>query len=56
MANISHSVIREVLFRCSYFSLIIIIFLFLAAPGSLRDLSSPTRDRTQAPCSGSAEF
>lgn len=24
----------------------------LAAPHSLRDLSSPTRDQTQAPCSG----
>ena len=24
-------------------------------PGGLRDLSSPTRDRTHAPCSGSAE-
>ena len=28
---------------------------FLVAPSSMRDLSSPPRDWTQAPCSGSAE-
>ena len=31
------------------------IFFFLAMPLGLWDLSSPTRDRTRAPCSGSAE-
>ena len=31
------------------------IFFFLAVPRSMWDLSSPTRDRTRAPCSGSAE-
>ena len=31
------------------------LFLFLAASGSLQDLGSPTRDRNQAPCSGSTE-
>ena len=30
-------------------------FYFLAAPHGMQDLSSPTRDRTHAPCSGSAE-
>ena len=30
-------------------------FLFLAAPCGMRDLSSPTRDRTRVPCIGSAE-
>ena len=30
-------------------------FFFLAAAGSLQDLSSLTRDQTWAPCSGSAE-
>ena len=29
--------------------------IFLAMPCTLRDLSSPTRDQTRAPCSGSAE-
>ena len=29
------------------------IFFFLAAPGSMRDLNSPTRDRTRTLCSGS---
>ena len=28
---------------------------FLAVPHGLRDLSSPTKDQTQAPCSGSME-
>ena len=28
---------------------------FLAAPGGMWDLSSPTRDRTPVPCNGSAE-
>ena len=30
-------------------------FFFLATPQGLWDLSSPTGDRTRAPCSGSAE-
>ena len=30
-------------------------FLFLATPCGMRDLSSPTKDRTHAPCSGSME-
>ena len=30
-------------------------FVVMAAPHILRDLSSPTRDRTRAPCSGRAE-
>ena len=30
-------------------------FYFLAAPCSIWDLSSPTRDRTLTPCTGSAE-
>ena len=34
----------------------IFLFLFLAIPSGLWDLSSPTRDGTRAPCSGSAEF
>ena len=29
------------------------VYLFLAAPCGTRDLSSPTRDRTSAPCIGS---
>ena len=32
-----------------------ISFFFLAVPLGLQDLSSPTRDRTPAPCSGSVE-
>ena len=32
-----------------------LIFIFLAALQGLWDLSSPTRDGTQAPCSGSSE-
>ena len=32
------------------------VFLFLAALGGMRDLSSPTRDRTHGPCIGSTEF
>ena len=32
-----------------------LLLLFLAAPCSMWDLSSPTRDRTRVPCSGSAE-
>ena len=30
-------------------------FFFLAVPHGVRDPSSPTRDRTRAPCSGSTE-
>ena len=30
-------------------------FLFLAVPCNMQDLSSPTRDGTSAPCSGSIE-
>ena len=30
-------------------------FFFLALPHSIWDLSSPTRDQTHTPCSGSAE-
>ena len=32
-----------------------LIFLFSAASLSMRDLSSPTKDRTRAPCSGSVQ-
>ena len=28
---------------------------FLAVPRGMQDLNSPTRDRTHAPCNGSAE-
>ena len=42
-----------------FFDQIIILFyfiyLFLAAPRGMWDLSSPTRDGTQAACSGSTE-
>ena len=46
-----------------YFYLLIYLFLiilfyfiaFLAAWHGMRDLSSPTRDRTHAPCIGSTE-
>ena len=31
-------------------------FFFLAVPCGMWDLSSLTRDETQAPCSGSVEF
>ena len=34
---------------------ILFIYLFLASPGGLWGLSSPTKDRTWAPCSGSTE-
>ena len=34
------------------FCLFVCLFLFLAAPCGMWDLSSPTRDRTCAPCSG----
>ena len=30
-------------------------FFFLAAPQGMRDVSSPARDQTHAPCSGSTE-
>ena len=39
----------------SLWSLICFLFFFLAAPCGLRDLSSPTRDQTHAPYSGSTE-
>ena len=32
-----------------------LFFFFPAVPSGMRDLSSPTRDQTHAPCSGSAE-
>ena len=32
-----------------------LVGFFLAAPRGMQDPSSPTRDRTLAPCSGSAE-
>ena len=34
---------------------IYIYIFFLAAPHSMQDLSSPTKDQTSTPCSGSAE-
>ena len=37
------------------FSLFLIIILFLTVPQSMQDLSSLTRDRTHAPCSGISE-
>ena len=37
------------------FKIYLLIFWFLASPLGLGDLSSPTRDRTQAPCSVSAK-
>ena len=33
----------------------IFVYFFLAAPCSMRDLSSPARDQTCAPCSGSSD-
>ena len=42
------------IFSPSFFSFLF-IFYFLAAPWGMQDPSSPTRDRTHAPCSGSAE-
>ena len=33
----------------------ILFFFFFAVPQSMQDLSSPTRDQTRAPCSGSSE-
>ena len=45
-----HSFLFFLIFK--YFKIYI---YFLAALQGLRDLSSPTRDRTHAPCSGSAE-
>ena len=39
----------QLIFLLSFFS------LFLATPRGLWDLSSPTRDQTQEPCSGSTE-
>ena len=38
-----------------YPSFFFIIFIFLAVPRSLWDLSSPTRDGTHVLCSGSVE-
>ena len=38
-----------------FYSQIKMEFFFLAAPCSMWDLSSPTRDQTPAPCSGSVE-
>ena len=32
-----------------------VFWVFLAAPHGMQDLSSPIRDRTCAPCSGSME-
>ena len=37
------------------FVVFLFFFFFLAVLRSLQDLSSPTRDRTHAPCSGSLE-
>ena len=34
---------------------IILFYFILATPRGMQDLSSPTRDQTHAPCSGSAE-
>ena len=34
---------------------LIFFFFFNSEPSSMRDLSSPTRDRTRAPCVGSSE-
>ena len=41
--------------RFFFFLIFKIIYLFLAKPRGMRDLSSLTRDRTRAPCSGSTE-
>ena len=38
-----------------FFNLKNFFFYFLAAPCSMWDLNSPTRDRTHIPCSGSTE-
>ena len=35
--------------------IVFFFFFFLAEPRSMRDLSSPTRDQTQVPCSGIGE-
>ena len=37
----------------NFFFVIVIVVVSWAAPRGLRDLSSLTRDRTRAPCSGS---
>ena len=42
-------------YRRTSFMFFLIYFFFLATLRGLQDLSSPTRDRTRAPCSGSAE-
>ena len=34
----------------------VVVVAFLALPCGMQDLSSPTRDQTYAPCSGSTEF
>ena len=34
----------------------VLVSSFLTVPQCMRDLSSPTRDQTHAPCSGSAEY
>ena len=38
-----------------FFFVIVIVWGFLAVICSMWDLSSPARDRTRAPCSGSVE-
>ena len=40
---------------CLYFYFILLLSLWGAAPCGMQDLSSLTRDRTHAPCSGSGE-
>ena len=40
--------------KCIDLGFFVCLFV-LAVPHSMRDLSSPTKDRTHAPCSGSAE-
>ena len=44
--------------NCNFLKYLAIIYgfvYFLAAPCSVWDLSSPTRNQTQAPCTGSTE-
>ena len=46
----SHEILAE---ASLVFVLLLLFFVFLAVPCGMRDLSSRTRDRTCAPCSGS---
>ena len=51
------SSIKNIIIAIPFFFLVLILFIYLclATPQGMRDLSSPTGDRTRAPCNGSAE-